>query len=103
MKILPVTCSDELRLAEVQEDDRLSDVADGQWLVVMVENQNLPAQPAICTYYGFNGTEDLNASFQTFWSGRLRGCLKDSSNTVENIAFSRARVKMTGAAPEGIQ
>ena len=46
---LPVIGSHELGFSEVQETDRLLDVADAQGLVIVVENEHLAAQLAAPT------------------------------------------------------
>lgn len=81
-----IACSDQLRFAEIQKDDRLSNVADRQRLIVVVQHEYFSAQPAIRSNCGFDSTEDLNASFRTLWSKWLRGCLKHQSDIAENIA-----------------
>jgi hypothetical protein len=47
VNLLAVIRFDQLRFPEVEKDDGLSDIADTHWFVVLIQNQDLAAQPSI--------------------------------------------------------
>lgn len=86
MEKLAVAGGDQFCLSEVQQDDCLSHVADGQRFVVIIEYEHLPAEPTIIDASVVVTTEDLSTSFRTPYSQILRVFLRQLSHILENIA-----------------